>query len=63
MTDIVERLRDLNYPGQEMMREEAADEIERLRNTIAQLRAVAGAASVEGHSYADIREIRNAKDA
>lgn len=31
-------------------------EIERSHATIAQLRAVAGAVSVEGHSYADIRK-------
>lgn len=31
-------------------------EVERLRVTIAQLRSVAGAVSVEGHSYADIRK-------
>jgi hypothetical protein len=62
MSDIIERLRaglscedDVN----EVLLKDAISEIERLRNTIVQLRAVAGAVSVEGHSYADIRkEIR-----
>jgi hypothetical protein len=73
MSDIVETLREeskfaASNPYERCDHEEllnrAADEIERLRNTIARLRAVAGAVSVEGHSYADIRkEIRNAKDA
>jgi hypothetical protein len=66
MTDIVERIRSvadewdevsalhLNAPC-DMLRE-AAIEIERLRATITQLRAVSGAVSVEGHSYADIKK-------
>jgi hypothetical protein len=58
MTDIVEKLRAWHGTDDEEDFEvikEAIDEIERLRNTISQLRAVAGAVSVEGHSYADIR--------
>jgi hypothetical protein len=64
MSDIIETLREeskfaASNPYERCDHEEllkrAADEIERLRNTIAQLRAVAGAVSVEGHSYADIR--------
>jgi hypothetical protein len=64
MSDIVETLREeskfaASNPYERCDHEEllkrAADEIERLRNTIAQLRSVASAVSVEGHSYADIR--------
>jgi hypothetical protein len=70
MSDIVERLREIIAEGEigDLGLSEAPEtaleaiaEIERLRATIAQLRAVAGAVSVEGHSYADIRkDIRNA---
>jgi hypothetical protein len=61
MSDIVEKLRAWHGTDDEEDFEvikEAINEIERLRNTIAQLRAVAGAVSVEGHSYADIRAKR-----
>lgn len=37
MNDIVERLRDRNYIGQELMRNEAADEIERLSARLAEV--------------------------
>lgn len=72
MSDIVEKLKQRRsidgsvtmVEMSEQVLDDAIYEIEHLRNTIAQLRAVAGAVSVEGHSYADIRkEIRNAKDA
>jgi hypothetical protein len=63
MTDIVEKLKDRRaidgsvtfVEMSEQVLDDAIYEIERLRNTIAQLRAVSGAVSVEGHSYADIR--------
>jgi hypothetical protein len=73
-TDIVEKLRetfqrrryggDSEYHPDFDLFDVAADEIEKLRNAFASVSRIAGAVSVEGHSYADIRkEIRNAKDA
>ncbi len=73
MSDIAERLRETfqkrrygtegGYDPDFDLLDVAADEIERLRTTIAQLRAVAGAVSVEGHSYDDIRkDLRMGKD-
>jgi hypothetical protein len=67
--DIVERIKSTiaEWESQDIacgppcdMLREASAEIERLRNTIAQLRAVAGAVSVEGHSYADIKKASRA---
>ncbi len=64
MTDIVEKLKNrrgvdgsvIYVEMTEQVLDDAIYEIERLRATIAQLRAVAGAVSVEGHNYADIRK-------
>lgn len=70
MTDIVERLRYLIQPGNcdadlsiKASMEDAADEIERLRTTIEQLRSVAGAVSLEsGLTFGAIKgEIRDGK--
>lgn len=53
--DIVEQLRDSNYPGQEGMREEAAAEIEMLRAALAGMQRIVGAISIESESFAEIR--------
>lgn len=66
MTDIVERLKvrravdgSVVYVEMpEQVLDDAIYEIERLRSKIERLREVAGAVSVEGHSYADIRRMR-----
>ncbi len=74
MTDIVEKLREVfqnrrcgegsEYHPDFDLFDVAADEIEKLRNAMASMQRIAGAVSVEGHSYADIRkESRNAKEA
>ena len=64
-TDIVEKLRetfqrrryggDSEYHPDFDLFDVAADEIEKLRNAFASVSRIAGAVSVEGNSYADIR--------
>lgn len=56
MTDIVERLRGPNVPMADCL--EAASEIENLRATIASLRQLAGAVSIELPlmTFADIKK-------
>jgi len=73
MSDIVERLKTIIVEGElgslglsdaPEIAEEAIAEIERLRHTIEQLRAVAGPVSLEsGLAFSEIKkEIRDGKD-
>ena len=60
MTDIVERLNDAHFDGlspegQSKTLQDAIAEITRLRTELEQLRAIAGKATAEGQSFADIK--------
>lgn len=55
MTDIVERLNQMRTELDHSVVNDAIAEIMRLRTAVEHLRAVAGAVSVDGQSFADIK--------